>query len=535
MPRFRAGLAAAALVMVIAGASISGISRVLAAGQTPPGPDRNTVITVDYTSHEWWLVAWTDSSVICQIFTDHNGVPTNAEIYQSCGEDIYDEWLQTQPCDLAEKNPAACPGDYLQLASSSAAQKKIGVTLPSPAVWVTLEGCTAVDLTNRCDRLPSLVLTGEEPLPNEHITSIGGTLDGKPFTCDPICQVDLVPTDEAGVRIEFWAYSSYGDSSVVFDAQVRVAAGQGSNSRYWYADVISTQWRGAPQAACSQTWDAFPPVGGPPDWLSTPQRVDDLASNIPYDYLAANLIIQGVVDASTCSDGGLLANGLASPCGIAQAQPAVDEWQNRFDDEIFSAALKSDIPAQLLKNLFSRESQFWPGVFTDRPEVGLGQMTDNGADTTLLWNPSFYEQYCPLVLADSFCHTGYALLEPEQQAVLRGALVRSVDATCEDCPAGLDLTQAAFSVTVFAETLAANCVQAGRIVENASGQTPGVASSYEDLWRFTLVNYNAGPGCLTLALQAAVEQGEDLNWENVSSNLTPACQPAIDYVDTISQ
>jgi membrane-bound lytic murein transglycosylase MltF len=139
------------------------------------------------------------------------------------------------------------------------------------------------------------------------------------------------------------------------------------------------------------------------------------------------------------------------------------------------------------------------------------------------------------VLADSFCHTGYALLEPEQQAVLRGALVRSVDATCEDCPAGLDLTQAAFSVTVFAETLAANCVQAGRIVENASGQTPGAVSSYEDLWRFTLVNYNAGPGCLTLALQAAVEQGEDLNWEDVSSNLTPTCQPAIDYVDTISQ
>jgi hypothetical protein len=535
MTRYRAGLAAVALVLVLIGASALGISRVFAAGQQPPGPDRYTVITVDYTSYEWWLVGWADSSVDCQIFIDHDGLPTDPEILNSCGDELHNQWAQTKPCDQSEKNPVACRGEYLQLASSRPAQRKIGVNLPPPVVWVTLEGCAAVDLTNRCNGLPILVLTGEEPLPNEHITGIGGTLNGKSFSCDATCQVDLVPTDEAGMKIEFWAYSSYGDSSEAFEAQVRVAAGQGEDAKYWYADVISTQWRGAPQAACSQTWDAFPPVGGPPAWLSTPQRVEDLASSIPYDYLAANLITQGVVDASSCPDGGLLENGLASTCGITKAQPAVVDWQNRFDQEIFSAALKSDIPAQLLKNLFSRESQFWPGVFTDRPEAGLGQLTDNGADTTLLWNPSFYEQYCPLVLADKYCHQGYALLDPEQQAILRGALVHSVDATCADCPAGLDLTQADFSVTVFAETLAANCEQAGMIVQNATGQTPGEAGSYEDLWRFTLVNYNAGPGCLTLAVQATVGQGEPLDWEDVSSNLTPTCQGAVDYVDTISR
>ena len=535
MSRYRIGLALAALALLVVAFSLFGVARLVAAAGTPPGPDRVTTITVDYTSYEWWLVAWSDSSIQCQIYIDHDGVPTNPEIYQSCGQDIYNSWIQSQPCDQAEKDPATCPGDYLELVSSEPAQKEIGVTLPPPAVWVTLEGCTAVDLTNRCDKLPTLVLTGDEPLPNEHITGIGGSINGKPFSCDPTCQVDLIPTSKAGTHIQFWAFSSYGDSSVIFDAQVRVAAGTGDNADYWYADVISTQWRGAPQAACSQTWDAFPPVGGPPDWLSTPQRFEDLASDIPYDYLAGNLITQGVVDASTCSDGGLLSNGLASTCGIEQAQTAVEEWQNRFDDEIFSAALKTDIPAQLLKNLFSRESQFWPGVFTDRPEVGLGSMTDNGADTTLLWNPSFYEQYCPLVLTDNYCRKGYAQLKPQQQAVLRGALVRSVNATCADCPAGLDLTQAEFSVSVFAETMAANCEQVGRIVQNASGRLPGLVSSYEDLWRFTLVNYNAGPGCLTLAVKTTVSQGEDLDWTSVSSNLTPACQGAIDYVDTISQ
>jgi len=47
-------------------------------------------------------------------------------------------------------------------------------------------------------------------------------------------------------------------------------------------------------------------VGGPPAWLATPNHVSGLSSNIPYNYLAANLIRQGVVDVTGCSDGGLL-------------------------------------------------------------------------------------------------------------------------------------------------------------------------------------------------------------------------------------
>jgi hypothetical protein len=188
-----------------------------------------------------------------------------------------------------------------------------------------------------------------------------------------------------------------------------------------------------------------------------------------------------------------------------------------------------------LKNLFSRESQFWPGVFRNGKDIGLGQLTEGGADTALLWNPSFYKQFCPLILDKNLCQSkGYANLKTKQQALLRGALVHSVDASCQDCPLGLDISRANFSVKIFAHTLLANCEQAGKIVQNITSQVPGEVVSYEDMWRFTLVNYNAGPGCLYDAMYAAHEDG-DISWAGVSAKFEPICQTAIRYVEDISK
>ena len=144
-----------------------------------------------------------------------------------------------------------------------------------------------------------------------------------------------MPTDENGSTLQFWAYSSYGDSSEVFQARVRVAKSADPSDQAWYTDVLSTQWRGDTLAGCSQIWDKFPPVGGTPDWLTTPQRPEDLATNVSYEYLAAALIKHNVVDASACDAGGLLANGLANTCGLEAARPAVNDWQNRFDTSFF--------------------------------------------------------------------------------------------------------------------------------------------------------------------------------------------------------
>ena len=119
------------------------------------------------------------------------------------------------------------------------------------------------------------------------------------------------------------------------------------------------------------------------------------------------------------------------------------------------------------------------------------------------------------------------------------ALIDSINATCETCPLGIDLDRANFSIGVFAHTMLANCEQAGQLVENVTGSTAGAAASYEDLWRFTLVNYNAGPGCLGNALDATagedLEEDQALTWENVTAHLEPACQGAIPYVNDISR
>jgi hypothetical protein len=82
----------------------------------------------------------------------------------------------------------------------------------------------------------------------------------------------------------------------------------------------------------------------------------------------------------------------------------------------------------------------------------------------------------------------------------------------------------------------ANCEQAGQLVENVTAGAPaGNSASYEDLWRFTLVNYNAGPGCLGNALDAAASQQLELTWENIAPLLEPACRGAIEYVNLISR
>jgi len=340
-------------------------------------------------------------------------------------------------------------------------------------------------------------------------------------------------------RLSSWRfqYSSYGDSSETFKAQVRVAEDDEGNpdQSYWYVDVLSTQWIGEVEASCAESWESFPPVGGPPQWLTTPKRAEDLNTKVPYSYLAANLIVAGFVDASGCTNGGLLSEGFgANTCGLEVAHPAVTEWQNRFDSMILEVAQETGVPAQMLKRLFARESQFWPVLF-EGGDTGLGQLTEDGADTTLLWNESFFEQFCPLVISSERCEKGYLHITEEEQEFLRIGLINTVNATCEDCPLGIDLMQADFSVSVFGHTMLANCEQAGRIVRNVSRDAPGNKSSYEDLWKFTLVNYNAGPGCLGDAIQSTEDNGEAYEWEIVATNLEGICSLGGDYVEDISQ
>ena len=523
------------LLLTLAGIASVASSNGFAAPLAQPGPDRFSVVVVDYTKYFWWLRRWGEEDVECKIKVDHEGLPTPGDIFVDCGEEIYEKWIAQPPC--LEANTNRCKGFFLVLVGSEPAQKEVATKLPPPTVQVTLENCNPVytSSTSICEFEPILVLTGIEPLPDHTIIGIEGLYGQQPFTCGAVCRLQLPVTGEQGVPLQFWAYSSYGDSSEVFNALVRVAlADEGDPDRtFWYVDVLSSQWAGVPVASCVQAWGVLPPVGGPPEWLSTPTESEKLGTDVPYNYLAAQLIRAGMVDVSACPDGGLLPDGGASACGMEAARGAVTQWQNQFDEVILNVARDSGVPAHLLKNIFAVESQFWPGAGM-KTDIGLGQLTELGADTTFLWNPPFFQQFCPLVMDSVECSKGYLNLDEEQQKYIRLALIDAVNANCEECPLGIDLDRANFSIGIFAHTLLANCEQAGQLVENYTGGPAGASATYEDLWKFSIVNYNAGPGCLGEALDLTIAGNQPLTWENLSLNLAPACQGAIEYVNQIS-
>ena len=154
----------------------------------PPGPDRVTTITVDFTAYEWWMATWKDNQVVCSLVVDHKGQPTLGEIYQNCDQDVYFTFKDQPRCNAAGDRKR-CEGYYLVLIQTSQSQRQMTVMLPPAQVWLSLEGCDSVSRagTNICENTPILVLTGQEPLPNEHILRIEGTMDGEPFRCDAIC------------------------------------------------------------------------------------------------------------------------------------------------------------------------------------------------------------------------------------------------------------------------------------------------------------------------------------------------------------
>jgi hypothetical protein len=502
---------------------------------------RQTTVVAEETLYEWWLNRWTDNLLVCQIFVDHEGPPNPEEVVRDCGQDVYEQWLNTTPCEAAAegKSTTYCPGLYAYFAGFNPGKITTVVDLPTPSVWLDVSGCSLNPPENFCPQQPKLIFTGEEPLPEYDIETIHVLSEGTTVSCPGNqCEIPVKATPLTGTEIEFWADSTFGDSSEHYIALVRVIeSGVPTNPGVngWYVDVLSSQWLGGPVDSCSLIWESFPPPGLPPSWLSTPSQQLLMASVEPYQYLAGRLITQGLIDGSECANNGLLANGYADACGLSVARPLVDQWQNQFDNRILAVANETQLPAQLMKNIFAQESQFWPGVFRVPQEYGLGQITDMGADTILLWNKSFYESFCPLVLSETTCAKGYLGLDDEEQAILRGALAVEANSDCPECPSGVDLIHTDISVMLFAQGILANCDQVGQTIFNATQKSPGSVSNYQDLWRFTLANYNGGAGCLAFAIFSTWGLREPMDWAHVSSHFTLPCQGVIGYVESITQ
>lgn len=200
-----------------------------------------------------------------------------------------------------------------------------------------------------------------------------------------------------------------------------------------------------------------------------PTQASDLITTDPLPILAGNLIWFGFVNVTTCNGmSGVDLNRSASPCGLAAAFPAVVAWQNQFDTAILEAARTYAIPARLLKRMMMVESQFWHYFDNGADgEIGILQVTDNGLDTLLRFDP--------------WLDPAYQAKSPNAQAWSR-AFVRhyfnpeSVQHVNQNIP-------------YFARLLAAYHCRAVTLNPALTGA---------DEWRQTVIDYNGTPEYLLL-------------------------------------
>ena len=272
------------------------------------------------------------------------------------------------------------------------------------------------------------------------------------------------------------------------------------------------------------------------DWLVGPDHADELVTAFGFTHLGGALIQSGLAEAGSCTDGGMLANDKASPCGMAQANAEVVAWQNIFNQAIYQAALDTHVPAYLLKGLFAQESQFWPASKLDF-EYGLGHLTRSGVETALVWSPELYGDICRGTLGKD-CHQSgsyfdYLTEEFFDRDTLLAATIAQINPDCPQCTGGIDPIKAQASVRIFGWSLLAHCRQATQVMYNATGHIPLAVTDYPTLWKLGLYSYNAGSGCLYETLIAAWSPGEILSWEQFASSTTESCRYGIGYVERV--
>lgn len=361
-----------------------------------------------------------------------------------------------------------------------------------------------------------VILSAFESVPGPQI-QIHGFVNLSEFSCTSSpCILFLTESSS----IQFSASSSSGKSSPEVVAQVRVEPREGG----FIANVDSVSQLALYRDACSNIWGVKDETQL--NWSKFPEDPFQLGTEKTLHLLAAKLISSGIVNASDCPNGGLVAGStFPNGCGVERARPAMVEWQNRYDIRIWSAALEVGIPPRLLKSLIEYESQYWPSNqrnFLD--EYGLGQINQLGLDVLLRQNPDFYNRVCPSVYSD--CSQPYLSLDPASQALVRGAILNSIDATCPGCEYGLDMQKASESIPLIAQLLRANCGMVEYL--NVAGKED---VAYADLWQFTLAAYHGGYSCVRDAVVEARKNDEPLDWKTVSKNID--CKGVKDYVDNL--
>ena len=258
-------------------------------------------------------------------------------------------------------------------------------------------------------------------------------------------------------------------------------------------------------------------------WVYVPESADQLYTENEYFYLAGELIAAGVVDASDCPGGGLLANGFANACGMVQAKPTVIIVQNLMNEPILQAFYDVGTPPVLLKQLISIESQFWPtrdGLW----HYGYGHLTNIGLRNALQWNPDLYSKVCP------------PGVDCVANIIVAEQILASLVATCPECEYGIDLPAAERSIDILAEALMGFCLQTARMVFNATAWHSSLVVDYGTIWKLTLMNYNAGPQCAYDAIERTFQVTEGpMGWSDITPNVSGTnCLRGLAYANLVT-
>lgn len=228
------------------------------------------------------------------------------------------------------------------------------------------------------------------------------------------------------------------------------------------AEFIGTQQQVTPEAQTCQSQTV--PSGF--DLYSQPDDPKQLWTDDELTWLAGRLIWFGIVVPECGGYSGLDPDThAANPCGLRFAKGKLIEWQNQFNDEIYQAAITYQVPARLLKRMIGMESQFWPLYFGGAGETGVMQVTENGADVLLRYDPALVPWY--------------GGVNVESQFYLRMEALHNFDCVNCDITQALEKTKAL--IPMYARLLAAYRCRAVSINPALSGP---------DAWRQSVVDYN---------------------------------------------
>jgi hypothetical protein len=262
------------------------------------------------------------------------------------------------------------------------------------------------------------------------------------------------------------------------------------------------------------------------NWLYVPQNASNLHTELPYAFLAGQLISNHAVDGASCPAGGLALNGYANACGLALAQPLVIKLQNSFDQAILDAWTETGVPPVMIKQMIRYESQFWPGRF-GLYHYGLAHLTYSGVQMALTRNTTLYRQLCSVTASCNGVIDG-----PEVSAFLN-----LMDASCPTCQDKIDLTKAQKSILYLSEAVYSHCEQTAQIIYNATKIMSSYVVDYPTIWKLTLMNYNVGPTCVFNSISAAFDYRRGkVSWSDIQLFTKDAqCSRGVVYANQITE